>query len=396
MARPVTNNTLTFKEAVNIYSKDYISNLYNKKAVTATQLAKDLNVGRTVLYKLFSYYNLEGLSYWDKATDLLLEHIDCEALIADLPIIGCMKALEKYNISRKQFYNICNQLNIDYKTLVKPLKGKTRHENSNAVHERCLSDISLEKVRETYLLYGFCGTIQELNIKRSTLEYYLKTYGKDIRGLKDKSSNNSYYNNLFAKYLVEKNIQFEREFSINKKRYDFKIGNLLIEINPNRTHSLDGRDTMYKAVPFLYHQNKSLLALENNFLIVHLYQNNDMLEFIEKYLEQSFKITSKLHGNALHINLDGFCTFDALQAELEKFSNIPNKVVIMESLDFCTLNLNRYAVGKALPPQVFYIKDETIISESDFIEDEKAHCLSDAGKLVWTFGGDQLNEICSD
>ena len=396
MARPITNNTLTFKEAIDKYSKEYISNLYCNKSISTTQLAKKLNVGRTVFYKLLNYYNLENEPlYYNSSFDLVFNSIDQAAFEADLPIIGYKGALEKYKINRTQFYKICDRLGIDYKTLIKSVSGNKHREYIEAMHEQRLSEISLEKVKEIYLMYGFCGTMQELNLSRATLEYYLKTYGKGIRELKNNNSNNSYYNNLFTKYLVERNIPFEREYKINKKRFDFKIGNLLIEINPSRTHSLDGRNTRYKATPFLYHQDKSLLALENNFSIVHLYQNNNMLEFIEKYLEQSFKITSKLCGDILYINLEGFCTLGILKAELAKFADA-RQVIITESLNFCTLNLNQRVAGKVLPPQVFYIKDETIISVADYELDDKAYCLSDAGKIVWTLGGDELNEICSD
>jgi hypothetical protein len=397
LARPVTNNKLTFKEALNTYSKEYISNLYCNKSISTAQLAKELNVGRSVFYKLLNYYNFEKEPlYYGNSFDLLLSSIDHVAFEADLPIIGYKGALEKYKINRTQFYRICDRLGLDYKTLIKPVSGNKHREYIDAMHERRLSEISLEKVKETYLAYGFCGTLQELNLSRKTLEYYLRTYGKDIRELKNNNSNNSYYNNLFTKYLVERNIPFEREFKINKKRFDFKIGNLLIEINPSRTHSLDGRNTRYSATSFLYHQEKSLLALENNFSIVHLYQNNNMLEFIEKYLEQSFKITSKLSSDTLYINLEDFCTLEVLKAEVEKFTYRPKRVIITESLNFCTLNLNQCAAGKVLPPQIFYIKDETIISAADYEVDDKAYCLSDAGKIVWTLGGDELNEIFSD
>ena len=396
MARPVTNNTLTFKEALERYSKEYLSTLYYDKAVSATQLAKELNIGRTVLYKLFNYYNLEIVSYWDKATDSLLSNIEVTTFIADLPVLGYEGALEKYNLSRKQFYNVCDRLNLDYRELIKPAGINKRRESIKDVHEQRISEISLEKIKETYLVYGFCGTLQELDISRSTLEYYLRTYGKEFKDQKNNNTNNSYYNNLFTKHLTERNIPFEREFKINKKRFDFKIGDLLIEINPSRTHSLDGRDTQYGAISFLYHQNKSVLALNNNFSIVHLYQNSNLLDFIDTYLKQSFNITSKIQEDILYLNLEGFCTLDALKTELRKNSKSVKQVVVTESLDFCTLNLNQYIAGKVLPPQLFYIKDETIISEADYLVDDKAHCISDAGKIVWTLGGDELNEICSN
>lgn len=396
MARPVTNNKLTFKEALDTYSKEYISDLYHNKAIPSTQLAKDLNVGRTVLYKLFNYYGLNGLSYWDKATDSLMASIDTTVFETDLSVLGYEGVLEKYKISRKQFYNICDRLKLDYKILIKHVSGNKHREYIEAMHEQRLSEVSLEKVKETYLIYGFCGTMNELSLSRSTLEYYLRTYGKDIRELKNNNSNNSYYNNLFTKYLAERNISFEREFKIDKKRFDFKIGNLLIELNPNRTHSLDGRDTRYGAIPFLYHQEKSLLALENGFSIVHLYQNNNLQEFLEKYLEQSFKITSELRDNILYVNLEGFCTIAALKTELKKFAGTVAQAVITESLNFCTLDLNQFTPGRVLTPQIFYIKDDVIISEAEYAADEKAHYISDAGKIVWTLGGDELNEICSD
>ena len=119
MARPVKNNTLTFKEALDKYSKDYISDLYYNKSISTVQLAKNLNVGRSVFYKLLNHYGLEKEPlYYDNSFELVLNSIDQEAFKADLPVIGYVGALEKYNINRTQFYKICDRLHIDYKTLI--------------------------------------------------------------------------------------------------------------------------------------------------------------------------------------------------------------------------------------------------------------------------------------
>lgn len=79
-------------------------------------------------------------------------------------------------------------------------------------------------------------------------------------------------NELFAKLLDDNNISYTREFVINHKSYDFKINNILIEINPFATHnSTWSIFNKSKGIDKSYHFNKSQLANSNNYRCIHVF-----------------------------------------------------------------------------------------------------------------------------
>lgn len=87
---------------------------------------------------------------------------------------------------------------------------------------------------------------------------------------------NSKPNEQFAKLLIDNDIDFEREFWISPYSYDFKIDNILIEINPSVTHNStwgiygnEGKDKNY-------HLNKSKVAEDNGFRCIHIWDWDDV------------------------------------------------------------------------------------------------------------------------
>ena len=95
-------------------------------------------------------------------------------------------------------------------------------------------------------------------------------------------------NQRFAKLLKENNIEFEQEFNIKNKSYDFKIGNALIEINPTYTHnSTIGAwfgNNQDNPLSKTYHLEKSQLAKENGFHCVHIFDWDDWNKIINLLL----------------------------------------------------------------------------------------------------------------
>lgn len=62
--------------------------------------------------------------------------------------------------------------------------------------------------------------------------------------------------------LGELGVNFEREFVVGHYIYDFKIGQVLIELNPTYTHSIDiAYHNKNRPVNPSYHQEKSANAL---------------------------------------------------------------------------------------------------------------------------------------
>ena len=102
-------------------------------------------------------------------------------------------------------------------------------------------------------------------------------------------SNDSKPNLAFAKLLEENGISFEREFPLGRYVYDFKIGAILVEINPTATHNahmnIFGRDPLDES----YHMRKTIIAKENGYECLHVWDWNDTDRII-KFLTGDTKL----------------------------------------------------------------------------------------------------------
>lgn len=79
-------------------------------------------------------------------------------------------------------------------------------------------------------------------------------------------------NDNFAKLLDNNDIEYNREFPINRYIYDFKVDNILIEIDPFATHnSTWGLFNKDNGLPKDYHFKKSQLARENGYRCIHVW-----------------------------------------------------------------------------------------------------------------------------
>lgn len=89
-------------------------------------------------------------------------------------------------------------------------------------------------------------------------------------------SNDSKPNLKFAAFLDSYNIQdYEREFPIANRSYDFKIGTKLIEINPSATHNSTWGIFGSKPKEPSYHLEKTKLARENGYQCIHVFDWDD-------------------------------------------------------------------------------------------------------------------------
>lgn len=88
-------------------------------------------------------------------------------------------------------------------------------------------------------------------------------------------------NETFAKLLERNDINYEREYNIELKSYDFKVGSTLIEINPTITHNtyfIPYGD--YSGIKETYHQDKTELAEEHGFRCLHVWDWDDVNKII--------------------------------------------------------------------------------------------------------------------
>ena len=98
-------------------------------------------------------------------------------------------------------------------------------------------------------------------------------------------TSNSNPNKLFEQKLINNNIDYEKEFIIKGSnkfyRYDFKIGNILIEINPWPFHN-----TTFNPIPNSqpidknYHYNKTFLGQQAGYRVINVFDWDDQDKII--------------------------------------------------------------------------------------------------------------------
>ena len=148
------------------------------------------------------------------------------------------------------------------------------------------SDIVKEKARETNLKrYGGISSTKSQKVLEKIKETNLERYGVEwtcMRPEARKYSNDSLPNRTFAKVLEKNNISYVREFYIESYSFDFKVGNILIEVDPSVTHNLiwypfgnhESRITKD------YHQKKTNKAIEAGYQCIHIFDWDDIDKII--------------------------------------------------------------------------------------------------------------------
>ena len=119
--------------------------------------------------------------------------------------------------------------------------------------------------------------IVQTNLEKYNVPFYCMT--QKCRSAQGGNASESKPNNTFAQKLKENNIEFEREFRLGNYSYDFKINNILIEINPTVTHNITW--SPFNTIPEKeYHFNKSECAKNNSYRCIHIFDWDDIDKII--------------------------------------------------------------------------------------------------------------------
>ena len=106
----------------------------------------------------------------------------------------------------------------------------------------------------------------------------LKNRFKDGQSYNQKDSQP---NLQFKKLLEDYKIDFEREYCLDKKFFDFKIGEILIEVNPTFTHNSTFTPFEYnRPLSKIYHKTKTEIANNHNFKCIHIFDWDDKNKII--------------------------------------------------------------------------------------------------------------------
>lgn len=159
--------------------------------------------------------------------------------------------------------------------------------------------------------------LQVSTIRKRITQTNIERYGvanafNIVNNKNNKKWTDSGPNLKFAKKLDEHNIEYEREFIILNRIYDFKIGNILIEINPSITHNskinVFGGDPLHPE----YHMNKYILAKQHGYhnICVWDWDNVDKIVnlFVPKYILNISELqTIEVSKQDANVFLEKYC-----------------------------------------------------------------------------------------
>lgn len=103
----------------------------------------------------------------------------------------------------------------------------------------------------------------------------------------------------FSEFLDLHAIDYEREFLVEGLRYDFKIGNILVELNPVATHNTSWKPYGDKrGIDKGYHIMKTKLAYKYGFSCIHVWEwdlFDTILKLIENYNTHTLQDLGFMH-----------------------------------------------------------------------------------------------------
>ena len=161
---------------------------------------------------------------------------------------------------------------------------------------KCLSFYNIQKITH---LKDLISNINEINFKNTLKSNYsleeilnkfkinywqlfslIKYFNLDDKDILIKKG--SIPENEFKQLLINNNINnYTTQFSLSNYRYDFKINNILIEIDPFYSHnSTLGYRNLIKPLDKYYHYNKSKVAFNNNYRCIHIWDWDDKNKII--------------------------------------------------------------------------------------------------------------------
>ena len=198
----------------------------------------------------------------------------------------------KYPFQSEKIQNKSKETNtikigVPYSMQSEEVKEKSRKTNLEkyGVEYPMQSEEIKEKSKKTCMdKYGVCyssqSDITKEHIKQTCLEKYGVEWYCMTKDCRSNSSNDSKPNREFAKLLDDNHIGYEREFHLENYSYDFKINDILIEINPTITHNsylnVFGNEPMSKD----YHINKTACANKNDYHCIHIWDWDNLYKII--------------------------------------------------------------------------------------------------------------------
>lgn len=164
---------------------------------------------------------------------------------------------------------------------LKQKSDKTMSERYGAENIRKTGFFKQRAAQRKFERYGK-STYNNSEQRRQTCQ---ERYGVDWACMRPEAklgySNDSKPNLRFATLLESYGILYEREFPIENRSYDFKIGDKLVEVNPSATHNSTWGILGSKPKEPTYHRDKAELARENGYQCIHVFDWDDLDKVIQ-------------------------------------------------------------------------------------------------------------------
>lgn len=153
--------------------------------------------------------------------------------------------------------------------------------------------VNIEKRKNTLIAkYGVSHQMRSCEVQTKLKQTMQDRYGVDYYCITDECrqhlvhKKDSKPNQKFSKLLDISDIKYEREFKCSNYFYDFRIEDILIEINPTATHNSTWG--LYDKQPLdkKYHSNKTKVAVENNFRCINVWDWDDTNKIINLLIPQ--------------------------------------------------------------------------------------------------------------
>lgn len=158
---------------------------------------------------------------------------------------------------------------------------------------------NIEKIKQTNLeKYGVEYASQSQIVVDKTVQTNLEKYGVECTLLLPQANNkqrvHSNPNEQFHRLLENSGLvykkDFDREFVVRRKIYDFKVGNYLVEIDPSTTHNSTWNPWIRGGIDKYYHQNKSILAQQYGYRCIHVFDWMDKEQVIQNILKEAYSM----------------------------------------------------------------------------------------------------------
>ena len=165
------------------------------------------------------------------------------------------------------------------------------------------SPIIIQKIDETFQSrYGVKRALHVPEFKEKQMQTNIEKYGVPWFVMSEDYQNEgniiSKLNRLFGEQLQNAGIPYKHEHRIETSSYDFHIidTNILLELNPSYTHNAIGNHWNHNGLDHNYHLNKTLLASQNGYRCIHIWDWDDTSMIIDM-----IKPKVKLYGRDMEI-----------------------------------------------------------------------------------------------